>query len=104
MGLLIVGPEGGLATLVASQAQGVPFAFTNGLDISEDTGLLYFTDSSTRYPRRYNIITHYLIHILFNYTSYYAFSIFGIKFNIVRASYVFLAHINCLQPYCESRI
>ncbi|PON75033.1 Strictosidine synthase [Parasponia andersonii] len=52
MGLLVVGPEGGLATRVATQAQGVPFAFSNGLDINEKTGVLYFTDSSSRYQRR----------------------------------------------------
>ncbi|GAB4843930.1 hypothetical protein Ancab_013894 [Ancistrocladus abbreviatus] len=52
MGLLVVGPDGGLATTVATEAEGVPFGFTNGVDIDQRTGVLYFTDSSTRYSRR----------------------------------------------------
>ncbi|PSS01746.1 Protein STRICTOSIDINE SYNTHASE-LIKE 2 like [Actinidia chinensis var. chinensis] len=52
MGLLVVGPEGGLATKVADQAQGTPFAFTNGLDIDQRNGIVYFSDSSSRYRRR----------------------------------------------------
>ncbi|XP_024029333.1 protein STRICTOSIDINE SYNTHASE-LIKE 2 isoform X2 [Morus notabilis] len=52
MGLLVVGAEGGLATRVVTQAQGVPFAFPNGLDINDENGLVYFTDSSSRYQRR----------------------------------------------------
>ncbi|KAF4402521.1 hypothetical protein G4B88_012306 [Cannabis sativa] len=52
MGLLVVGPQGGLATRVATQAQGIPFAFLNGLDIDDRTGLVYFTDSSSHYQRR----------------------------------------------------
>ncbi|KAH7557144.1 hypothetical protein JRO89_XS11G0059300 [Xanthoceras sorbifolium] len=52
MGLLRVGPEGGLATSIATQAQGIPFRFCNGLDIDHSTGLVYFTDSSSLYQRR----------------------------------------------------
>ncbi|GMN60908.1 hypothetical protein TIFTF001_029999 [Ficus carica] len=52
MGLLVVGAEGGLATGVVTQAQGVPFAFSNGIDIDEEGGVVYFTDSSSRYQRR----------------------------------------------------
>ena len=52
MGLLVVGAEGGLATGVVTQAQGVPLAFPNGIDIDEENGLVYFTDSSSRYQRR----------------------------------------------------
>ncbi|XP_078154914.1 protein STRICTOSIDINE SYNTHASE-LIKE 3-like [Carex rostrata] len=50
-GLLKVGPEGGLATSLATEADGVPFKFTNDLDLDED-GNVYFTDSSTRFQRR----------------------------------------------------
>lgn len=50
-GLMKVSPEGGLATSVATEAEGVPFRFTNDLDIDED-GNVYFTDSSTQYQRR----------------------------------------------------
>ncbi|KAK3040169.1 hypothetical protein RJ639_028419 [Escallonia herrerae] len=51
MGLMKVGPEGGLATSLSTEAQGVPLRFTNDLDI-DDEGNVYFTDSSTKYQRR----------------------------------------------------
>jgi Strictosidine synthase len=50
-GLLKVGPEGGLATQLTTEAEGVPLKFTNDLDIDEE-GVIYFTDSSTKYQRR----------------------------------------------------
>ncbi|KAJ7948113.1 putative Strictosidine synthase [Quillaja saponaria] len=50
-GLMKVGPEGGLATSLTTEAEGVPFRFTNGLDIDGD-GNVYFTDSSSNYQRR----------------------------------------------------
>jgi len=50
-GLLKVGPEGGLATPLTIEAEGVPLNFTNDLDIDEE-GNIYFTDSSTKYQRR----------------------------------------------------
>lgn len=34
-------------------ADGVPFAFLNGLEISSQTGIIYFTDSSSRWGRRH---------------------------------------------------
>ncbi|PIN07307.1 Strictosidine synthase [Handroanthus impetiginosus] len=46
-----VGPEGGLATSLATQAEGVPLGFTNDLDI-DDEGNVYFTVSSAKYQRR----------------------------------------------------
>nr|GMD44777.1 protein STRICTOSIDINE SYNTHASE-LIKE 2-like [Ipomoea batatas] len=52
MGLLAVTPNGGIATPVAKQAEGVPFGFTNSLDIDQATGVVFFTDSSTKYQRR----------------------------------------------------
>ncbi|KAL9265054.1 STRICTOSIDINE SYNTHASE-LIKE 10-like protein [Drosera capensis] len=53
MGLLSVGRDGGLATPIGAQRpEGVSFWFTNALDIDHDTGDVYFTVSSTRYPRR----------------------------------------------------
>lgn len=51
-GLMKVGPEGGLATSLVTEAEGVPLSFTNDLDI-DDEGNVYFTDSSTKYHRRY---------------------------------------------------
>ncbi|CAJ2671610.1 unnamed protein product [Trifolium pratense] len=52
LGLKVVGPEGGLATQVVTEAEGQPFYFTNDMDISEDEDVIYFTDSSTVYHRR----------------------------------------------------
>lgn len=52
MGLLAVGPGGGLATAVAGRAEGVSFRFANSLDIDPLSGAVYFTDSSSRYQRR----------------------------------------------------
>ncbi|KAL3616040.1 cohesin loading factor Ssl3 [Castilleja foliolosa] len=51
LGLMKVGPEGGLAMPLATEAEGVPLKFTNDLDI-DDNGNIYFTDSSTNYQRR----------------------------------------------------
>ncbi|KAF5189326.1 Strictosidine synthase, partial [Thalictrum thalictroides] len=51
-GLMKVGRNGGVATQLASSAEGRPFRFTNALDIDQETGVVYFTDSSTRFQRR----------------------------------------------------
>ncbi|XP_030481812.2 protein STRICTOSIDINE SYNTHASE-LIKE 10 [Cannabis sativa] len=51
-GLLMVGPSGGLAQPVATSADGSPFGFANALDIDTQTGVVYFTDSSTLFQRR----------------------------------------------------
>lgn len=50
-GLMKVGPEGGLATTLSTEAEGVPLTFGNDLDIDHE-GNVYFTDSSTKYRRR----------------------------------------------------
>ncbi|KAK8967607.1 Strictosidine synthase 3 [Platanthera guangdongensis] len=50
-GLLKVGPQGGLASSLSTEAEGVPFRFTNDLDIDEE-GNVYFTVSSSTYYRR----------------------------------------------------
>ncbi|KAI4300875.1 hypothetical protein L6164_034202 [Bauhinia variegata] len=53
MGLVVVGPNGGIATKITSRVEeDIPFLFTNGLDIDQRTGLVYFTSSSSRYQRR----------------------------------------------------
>ncbi|XP_008777477.1 protein STRICTOSIDINE SYNTHASE-LIKE 10-like [Phoenix dactylifera] len=52
LGLLVVGPDDKFATPIAKQAQSVEFHVTNGLDIDPDSGVVYFTDSSMRFPRR----------------------------------------------------
>jgi hypothetical protein len=50
-GLLVMGPQGGVAHPVSTEADGVHFTFTNDLDMDEN-GTVYFTDSSSRRPRR----------------------------------------------------
>ncbi|XP_060169968.1 protein STRICTOSIDINE SYNTHASE-LIKE 3-like [Lycium barbarum] len=50
-GLMKVGPEGGLAASLTTEAEGVPLGFANDLDVDDD-GNVYFTDSSTKYQRR----------------------------------------------------
>ncbi|CAL5445087.1 unnamed protein product [Camellia sinensis] len=44
-GLLVVGPNGGLATQLATSAEGVPFKFLDGVDVDQFTGLVYFSDA-----------------------------------------------------------
>jgi len=46
-----VGPGGGEATVLAAEADGVPLRFTNGVDVDQVTGDVFFTDSSINYPR-----------------------------------------------------
>jgi sugar lactone lactonase YvrE len=46
-GLLSVDPEGRV-TVLASEAEGVPFRFTNNLDVAQD-GTVYFSDASGRF-------------------------------------------------------
>ena len=53
-GLVVVGPQGGVAEQLAISADdGAPFKLLNSLDIDPQTGLIYFSDSSTVYQRRY---------------------------------------------------
>ncbi|CAN6203230.1 unnamed protein product [Urochloa humidicola] len=54
MGLMRVGPNGGEATVLATKAGGKPLRFTNGVDIDQVTGDVYFTDSSAKYTRAKN--------------------------------------------------
>ncbi|KAK1273940.1 Strictosidine synthase 1 [Acorus gramineus] len=51
-GLMVIGPEGGRARPLASSVDGVPFRFLNGLDIDQDNGDIYFTDTSRQFERR----------------------------------------------------
>lgn len=48
-GLCKVGVEGGLATQVAINAQGLPLKWTDGIDVDQTTQIVYFTDVSTKY-------------------------------------------------------
>jgi len=49
-GLLIVGPEGGLATPLTTLVDGKPILFANDLDI-HNNGSIFFTDTSKRHNR-----------------------------------------------------
>ncbi|KAM5552101.1 protein STRICTOSIDINE SYNTHASE-LIKE 10-like [Rosa sericea] len=51
-GLLKAGPNGGVAQILATSAEGVPFRFLNGVDIDRQSGMVYFTDTSAIYQRR----------------------------------------------------
>ncbi|XP_020781787.1 adipocyte plasma membrane-associated protein [Boleophthalmus pectinirostris] len=56
LGLFSVNPQSGEKTLLLPNSQGangVAFAFLNGLEISSKTGIIYFTDSSSRWGRRH---------------------------------------------------
>lgn len=55
-GLLVVGPDGGQAKILVSEAEGKPFAFTNDVEISNE-GHVYFTVTSSQYPRRQFLLT-----------------------------------------------
>ncbi|KAF9663208.1 hypothetical protein SADUNF_Sadunf17G0014400 [Salix dunnii] len=55
-GLLVVGPEGGLATPLATHLGGDPILFANDLDIHSN-GSIFFTDTSKRYDR----VDHFFI-------------------------------------------
>lgn len=55
-GLMVVGPNGGLAVSLSNRAEGKPILFANDLDIHKN-GSVFFTDTSMRYSRR----NHFLI-------------------------------------------
>ncbi|RCV11499.1 hypothetical protein SETIT_2G190700v2 [Setaria italica] len=51
LGLMRVGRRGGQAEAVATEAGGAPLNFVNGVDVDQDTGHVYFTDSSATFQR-----------------------------------------------------
>ncbi|GLU04899.1 hypothetical protein SLE2022_220270 [Rubroshorea leprosula] len=55
-GLLMVGPEGGLAMPLATHVEGKPILFANDLDIHKN-GSIFFTDTS----KRHNRVNHFFI-------------------------------------------
>lgn len=52
LGLLVVGPAGGIATPLVTEAEEFPLRFTNDMDIDELEDIIYFTDTSTSFQRR----------------------------------------------------
>ncbi|XP_050238811.2 protein STRICTOSIDINE SYNTHASE-LIKE 11-like [Mercurialis annua] len=49
LGLLVVGTNGRLARSIATGAEGVPFRFTDALDIDQLSSTVFFTDASAIY-------------------------------------------------------
>lgn len=66
-GLLMVGGHGGLATQLATSAEGVPFRFTNAVDIDQTSGFVYFTDSSTGFQRRFSLYLSCILSLSYFY-------------------------------------
>ncbi|CAL1352241.1 unnamed protein product [Linum trigynum] len=56
MGLLRVGPRGGLADRMVTRVDNTPLVFTNGLDTDQSSDVVYFTDSSSRFQRRMHLL------------------------------------------------
>ncbi|KAK4796856.1 hypothetical protein SAY86_029182 [Trapa natans] len=52
LGFFVVGPAGGLATPLITEAEGHPFLFTNDMDVDEKEDVIYFSDTSTSFYRR----------------------------------------------------
>ncbi|CAH8361217.1 unnamed protein product [Eruca vesicaria subsp. sativa] len=52
LGVMKVGPQGGLAELVVDQAEGRKVMFANQMDIDEEEDVFYFNDSSDKYHFR----------------------------------------------------
>nr|QWX38543.1 strictosidine synthase 2 [Camptotheca acuminata] len=48
-GLVVVGPNGGAATQLATSANGVAFGFPDGVEVDQLTGVVYMTDASATY-------------------------------------------------------
>ncbi|CAA7407737.1 unnamed protein product [Spirodela intermedia] len=57
-GLLAVGPEGGVAAQVAAGAEDRPFRFANAVDVDQETGAVYFTDSSARFDTTGRLLSY----------------------------------------------
>ncbi|KAJ3680259.1 hypothetical protein LUZ60_016537 [Juncus effusus] len=55
-GLMVVGPNGGVAKSLTNLVEGTPILFANDLDIHSN-GSVFFTDTSTRYDRRNHFYT-----------------------------------------------
>ncbi|MBA0683898.1 hypothetical protein Goari_025523, partial [Gossypium aridum] len=47
------GPKWGVPQVLVNSFEGIPFRFTNGLDIDINRGVVYFTDSNILFQRRY---------------------------------------------------
>lgn len=57
LGLQVVGPSGGKASPLVTEVEGHQLIFTNDLDIDDEKDVIYFTDTSTQFYRRYLDLT-----------------------------------------------
>ncbi|XP_048529398.1 protein STRICTOSIDINE SYNTHASE-LIKE 10-like [Triticum urartu] len=51
-GLRVVSPGDNVSRLIGPGQPGSPFSFANGVEIDQETGVVYFTETSTRFHRR----------------------------------------------------
>uniref|UniRef100_A0ACD5XYS7 Uncharacterized protein n=1 Tax=Avena sativa TaxID=4498 RepID=A0ACD5XYS7_AVESA len=51
-GLRVVSPEDNVSRPLGSEQDGSPFSFANGVEIDQETGAVYITETSTRFQRR----------------------------------------------------
>lgn len=51
-GLRVVSPEDKVSRPLEPEEAGSPFSFANGVEIDQETGVVYFTETSTKFPRR----------------------------------------------------
>ncbi|KAK6124857.1 hypothetical protein DH2020_041391 [Rehmannia glutinosa] len=76
LGLQEVGPTGGMASQLVTEVEGQHLRFTNDMDIDEEKNVIYFTDSSTEFYRRYFWI---------NYSEVSSFRIFSSAFEFMQS-------------------
>jgi sugar lactone lactonase YvrE len=51
-GLRVVNLEDNVSRPLGPKQAGSPFRFANGVEIDHETGVVYFTETSTTFPRR----------------------------------------------------
>ena len=53
LGLVVIPSGGGPGIQLASSAEGVRFGFPDGLEVDQESGIVYFTDASSCYNLRF---------------------------------------------------
>lgn len=56
LGLRVVKPGENVSRPLVPKWTESPFSFSNGVEIDHETGVIYFTETSTRFQRRYGPI------------------------------------------------
>jgi len=64
LGVMKVGPKGGLAEKVVDEVEGQKVMFANQMDIDEEEDAIYFNDSSDTYHFGYYNITSLIIFLI----------------------------------------